>query len=160
VNLAWQELGLDGLDALTGMDALCLFVAEDERPLVGTAGFVDWRLCGALSRVLVDRFFRGAEGETLLLPTAGRLPVGRIFVMGMGPSHRLEVQALGRVLGHAAEVLERAKVPSVALELPGEGVIDDGARAGALRTAFLSRLARAQVTVLGGREVAKWVQAG
>ncbi len=43
------EAGLDALDALKGFEALCCFVTEDERPLSGAAGFVDWRLCGELA---------------------------------------------------------------------------------------------------------------
>ena len=66
------------------MDALCLFVGEDDRPLPGSAGYVDWRLCGALSRVLQSGFFVGARGDSLLLPTDGRFPVPRIFVIGLG----------------------------------------------------------------------------
>ncbi|HEY1333477.1 MAG TPA: peptidase M17, partial [Myxococcaceae bacterium] len=51
-------LTLDALDPLP-VDTVCLFVSEDERPLGGAAGFVDWRLCGQLSRLLVDGFFKG-----------------------------------------------------------------------------------------------------
>ena len=40
------ELGLPALDALE-VDAIAAFVGS-ERPLQGLAGFVDWRLCGAL----------------------------------------------------------------------------------------------------------------
>jgi len=155
VKLITHEVGLQGLDALTGVDALCLFVGEDERPLQGTAGFVDWRLCGGLSRVLLEGFFRGAEGETLLLPTNGRLPVSRIFVIGTGRAAELDAAAVGRALKHAAEVLQRAKVSSVALEIPGDGTMDEGARNQALRAHFLLTMDKAQVAVFGGRAQAR-----
>src|SRR5215470_19549483 len=77
-------LTLDALDPLP-VDTLCLFVSEDERPLGGAAGFADWRLCGQLSRLLVDGFFRGTRGESLLLPSAGRMGPGRVVILGVGP---------------------------------------------------------------------------
>ncbi|MDH3842567.1 MAG: hypothetical protein OES69_01410, partial [Myxococcales bacterium] len=36
---------------------------EDERPLRGAAGLIDWRLCGALSRRLAGGDLRGSFGE-------------------------------------------------------------------------------------------------
>ena len=80
--------------ALGGVDALCLFVAEDDRPLPSTAGYVDWRLCGALSRVLKAGFFTGAKDDWLLLPSDGKLAVPRIFVVGLGARKRLDAGAL------------------------------------------------------------------
>ncbi|MGA9526166.1 MAG: M17 family peptidase N-terminal domain-containing protein [Myxococcaceae bacterium] len=155
-----HEISLEALDALGDVDALCLFVAEEDRPLRGTAGFVDWRLCGALSRVLLEGFFHGAEGESLLLPAGGRLPMKRIFVVGIGSRRKLDAAALGRLLSNTSEMLQRAKVPSVAIELPGEGALDDDARAVALRSKFLPAFARARVAVLGDRNVARIVQTG
>ena len=77
-------LTLDALDPLP-VDTVCLFVSEDERPLGGAAGFVDWRLCGQLSRLLVDGFFKGTRGESLLLPSNGRIGAPRLVVLGLGP---------------------------------------------------------------------------
>ncbi len=150
MSVTSHEISLESLDALGDVDALCLFVAEDERPLRGTAGFVDWRLCGALSRVLLEGFFRGTEGECLLLPTGGRLPMKRIFVVGIGSRRKLDPAGLGRILSNASEMLQRAKVPSVALEVPGEGTLDEKARSGALQSQFLPAFAKARVAVLGG----------
>ena len=113
------EVGLEGLDALAGVDALCLFVAEDDRPLPSSAGYVDWRLCGVLSRVLQGGFFTGVKDDWLLLPSDGKLSVPRIFVVGLGPRKGLDASALGEALAGAAKVLSRAKVESVALEVPG-----------------------------------------
>lgn len=155
MKLTSVDTGLEGLDALVGFDALCLFVAEDERPLTGTAGFVDWRLCGGLSRVLQDGFFKGIEGESLLVPTAGRFPVGRAFVVGLGPRAKLDAQAVGRALERAAAILGKAKVGSVALEIPGDGAVDEGARVAALKARFLPALPNANVAVIGSKPLAR-----
>jgi hypothetical protein len=137
MNVTTHDVALESLDALMDVDAICLFVAEDERPLKGVSGFVDWRLCGALSRVLQGGFFAGAPNDWLLLPSKGRLPAPRIFVGGMGSSKRLTAASLCGVLEAAAKTLGKARSTGVALELPGAGVLDDAARAGALSTAFL-----------------------
>lgn len=155
MNVSTYEIGLEGLDALAGVDALCLFVAEDDRPLPGTAGYVDWRLCGALSRVLKQGFFTGVKSDWLLLPSDGRIPIPRIFAVGMGARKNLDASALGAALANAAQVLDKAKVESVALELPGSGQVDEAAQAQALQQHFLAAFKGKRVTVLADKALAK-----
>jgi hypothetical protein len=158
VNVTAHDIGLETLDALEGIEALCLFIGEDERPLRGTSGYVDWRLCGRLSRVIQDGFFTGAQNDALLLPADGRFPIWRIFAIGIGRSRSLTPDALGRALGKAAETLHKAQVQSVALEVPGEGVLDDGVRAGALSSRFLPAFSDAShIAVLGGAGIARFL---
>lgn len=110
--------GLDALDALTGVESLCCFVTEDERPLSGAAGFLDWRLCGELSRILRSGFFAGGPGERLLLPSAGRVPARRLFLVGLGPSAKVTALGFEHALSAAAAMLTGAQVPSVGLAFP------------------------------------------
>jgi hypothetical protein len=151
VNVSAHDVGLEVLDAIQGVDTLCLFVGEDERPLRGTAGYVDWRLCGALSRVLVDKFFAGTPGEQLLFPTEGRLPMGRIFVVGVGKAPALNGEGLGKALSVAATMLNRAKVEAVALEVPGAGQLDDAVRAKTFEKSFLGELKAKRVAVVADK---------
>ena len=156
MNVTASDIGLEGLDSLEGVDALCLFVAEDDRPLPGSAGFVDWRLCGALSRVLQSGFFVGARDDSLLLPTDGRFPVPRIFVIGLGRRRGLDASSLGEALAHAGTVLAKARVEAVALEIPASGALDEATRASALTDKFLPHFKGGKkVTVLAGRELAR-----
>ena len=136
------------LDALSGAEALCLFVGADERPLERVAGMVDWRLCGALSRVLKERFFVGTAGDWLLLPSGGRIPAERIFCVGLGPRAALSASVVAGALRTAAGVLSRAGVQSVALELPGERQVSEPERARALSEHFLPAFTGEGVTVL------------
>ena len=110
--------GLDSLDALTGIGAVCCFVTEDERPLSGATGFLDWRLCGGLSKILGSGFFVGAPGDKLLLPTDGRLPAHKVFAVGLGRSTGVTALGLEHALTQAAAMLSRAGVDSVALAFP------------------------------------------
>ncbi|ADO73374.1 M17 family peptidase N-terminal domain-containing protein [Stigmatella aurantiaca] len=155
MSVSAHDIGLDGLDALAGVDALCLFVAEDDRPLTGTAGYVDWRLCGALSRVLQQGFFVGAKDDWLLLPSDGRLPFPRIFAVGLGRRRGLGTESLAQSLAGAARVLTKAKVESVALEIPGGGPVDEAAQATALREHFLPGFKGKNVSILADKALAK-----
>jgi hypothetical protein len=155
VNVSAHDIGLAGLDALEGVDALCLFVGEDDRPLPGSAGYVDWRLCGALSRVLQSGFFVGARDDSLLLPTDGRFRVPRIFVMGLGRRQGLEAPSLGEALVHAGQVLTRARVETVALEIPTAPALDDSTRASVFSERFLPAFKGRTVAVLADKELAR-----
>ncbi len=144
MSVTTYDIGFEGLDALAGVDALCLFVAEDDRPLPGTAGYVDWRLCGALSRVLKKGFFTGVKDDWLLLPSDGRLPFPRVFAVGLGRREGPgRGQALGQALASAAQVLTKAKVESVALELPSGGQAGRGRPGRGAPAALPARLSRA-----------------
>jgi leucyl aminopeptidase len=155
VSVTAYDIGFEGLDALAGVDALCLFVAEDDRPLPGTAGYVDWRLCGSLSRVLKAGFFTGVKDDWLLLPSDGRLPFPRVFAVGLGPRSALNKEALGAALASAARVLAKAKVESVALEIPGGGQVDEAAQAAALQQHFLPGFKGKHVAILADKALAK-----
>ncbi len=152
MSVSVYELSLETLDSLDSVDTLCLFVAEDERPLTGASGLSDWRLCGQLSRLLVDGFFTGAADDSVLLPSGGRLGPGRIVVFGLGRREALsDGPALGARLAAAAAVLDRAGAASVAFEIPGAGRLKDAERVRALRTGFLPAFHGRHVAVLGNK---------
>ena len=106
---------LDGLD----VEVFASCFHEDERPLRGAAGLLDWRLCGRLSQLVRARKMEGTKGEIILLPTKGRASFERILMVGAGPSATVDsdvaMQTL-RVLFHA---LDGLKIRRVALALPG-----------------------------------------
>lgn len=141
MKLTVVEPSLDALDALEGVDAFCVLVASDERPLSDGAGYLDWRLLGALSRVLLAGFFKGERDEKLLIPTQGRVPPVKAFAVGVGPGAALDQAGLERSLRLAGEVLSKAGVGSVALTLPEAPRLSDEARAQALRAGLLPAFA-------------------
>ncbi|HXN42210.1 MAG TPA: M17 family peptidase N-terminal domain-containing protein [Myxococcaceae bacterium] len=155
MSLSTHEIGFATLDQPSGVDTLCLFVGEDERPLRGTAGYVDWRMCGALSQVLVDRFFTGSSGDCLLIPSDGRIAMSRIFAMGIGTLKRFGLEELVRVMGEAARMLSRAQVQTVALEIPGSGKLEEPARAAALLNQFVPEFHGSHVAVLSDKGVSR-----
>lgn len=157
MSVTTHETGLETLDTLEGIDALCVFVSVDERPLLGLAGYLDWRLCGRLSRVLEEGFFTGAGEDSLLLPTNGRIAASRVFVLGLGRSADLTAEKVEGALKNAAKVLTQAKVNAVGLELPGGQVLDEATRARVLKSAFLPGFKGGRVAVLGDKSLLKLV---
>lgn len=77
MRIELAEVGLAAIDALS-VDALALPVGP-ERPLQGLAGYVDWRLCGAVSRTILSGAWDPGNGEALLFPSGGRVPPARVF---------------------------------------------------------------------------------
>lgn len=109
------ELGMPALDELD-VDSLAVFVGP-ERPLQGLAGWVDWRLCGALSRALRDGFYDGGEREALLLPSAGRVGAARVFFFGLPPLP-LDAAAFSAFALTACGAMAKAGSRSFATALP------------------------------------------
>ncbi len=109
------DLDLAALDALD-VDSLAVFVGP-ERPLQGLAGWVDWRLCGALSHALRDGFYGGGEREALLLPSAGRVGAARVFFFGLPPLP-LSQEAFSSFARKACGAMAKAGSRSFAAAIP------------------------------------------
>jgi hypothetical protein len=136
------ELGLAAIDGLD-VDALAVFVGP-ERPLQGLAGFADWRLCGAISRVIRTGLFEGRDGEALLLPSAGRIAPARVFCFGLATAPA-SPEAFLRAARDACEAMARAGSESFAASMPPLAGGDPAAAARLWLEASLARPARRQV---------------
>jgi hypothetical protein len=118
------DLSLASLDAVE-IDSLAAFVGA-ERPLTGLPSLVDWRLAGAVSRAILAGTVTPEHGEALLLPSAGRLRAGRVFLFGLGdPAPR----SLALAVRHACEALRRAGAKAVAIAFPAGAPLPVAARA-------------------------------
>lgn len=80
-----MEIGLDSLplDAIEAEVLVAGFFLED-RPLRGGAGRVDWRLCGRLSEMLLDRRISAEFGSASLMAATGAFKAPRILLLGLG----------------------------------------------------------------------------
>jgi hypothetical protein len=100
---------------------------QEERPLRGAAGRADWRLCGAVSRLIQRGKLSGAWGEAALIPSTGGLRSRWVLVLGLGSRHELDEprrRAIARVAVERALALGVGG--SVALPLPPGGEGDSG----------------------------------
>jgi hypothetical protein len=115
MELSYYPLTMEALDQADA-EALCLFVSEDERPLTGLAGLVDWRLSGRLSRMIRAGLVIGASGEALLTPPGMRLSFKKLFLFGLGTARGED--ELAAKLADALRRLAQAGVKDAALQLP------------------------------------------
>jgi hypothetical protein len=113
---------------LLDADAVIVGFHEDVRPLKGAAGALDWLLCGALSRLIIQNRVRGAVGEVALLTSQGKVPAAKIFMVGLG-QRGASPQGSLRAAAHAAAVSAvNAGVARAALDcFPLGGVPGDDA---------------------------------
>jgi len=91
---------------------------EDERPLRGTSGWLDWRLNGLLSRFLIHKRLIGKWKETILIPSQGRILVPLILLVGLGKVREYSYLRLRELLPSLLESLQKLNVSKVCFSLP------------------------------------------
>ncbi len=136
-------------------ESLALSFFDDERPLRGAAGLADWRLCGRLSRLIVNGRCQGQEGESLIMPAGPRLPFERIFLFGLGGSDKLDDKALASHASWILDVLQRASVRHYALQIPGRATGVIGARRAAEIWKSATAASDCSVTIIDSRDSQK-----
>lgn len=107
--------GLDGLD----VDVLAVAVFQQDRPLPGLAGLVDWRLNGQVSRVLQAGRFSGELGDSVLLPCADRIGADRFVLFGLGDENAYTEGRFAEAAEWIWGITSRMLATSVAMPFPG-----------------------------------------
>jgi len=118
--VAATTLSLETLDDLKSAD-LVVFVGADERPPLGAAGFVDWRLNGFLSRLMISGQFQGKKMERMLTSTQGRIAPERLFVFGLGDAAKFSRQNAQELGAKFAQILNDAGAKDFVIGQPGVG---------------------------------------
>ena len=113
--------GLAQLDRLH-CDAVLLPLFADERPLSGALGLLDWRLCGFISRLVVQGRLDGHRGETTLLPGRPRVPFDKVVLFGLGTQQDFSDTVLDETLDRMMSVIRCTKGRSFAAVLPGRNL--------------------------------------
>lgn len=99
-----------------GTLVICAF--DDERPLRGVAGRVDWRLCGKLSAMLLDGALGSRFGDALLMPIGARLPFSRLMFVALGSRDEFDNEHYGEACHIIAWKLARMGETDFAMTLP------------------------------------------
>ncbi|OGW40048.1 MAG: hypothetical protein A2010_15285 [Nitrospirae bacterium GWD2_57_9] len=97
-------------------DALIVGFYEDSRPLKNLAGELDWLLCGSLSELIIKRKISGALGDVALFASRGKVPAGKIFMVGLGPLAAVSAVSLREAAKEAIAGSLKAGVKQVAIE--------------------------------------------
>jgi hypothetical protein len=99
-------------------DLLATGFFQDERPLKGTAGWLDWRLNGLLSHFLIEKRLAGTWKERVLIPSQGRIVPRLIFLVGLGRVKEYSSLRVRELLPSLLGALRKLKISSLSVSLP------------------------------------------
>jgi len=91
---------------------------EDERPISGLMGLLDWRRDGSLSSLARQGIATGTRGETVLLPAGDGLPVERLVLLGCGSLADFDADAASEVGSRVAQIAGNLHPRSVMIGMP------------------------------------------
>lgn len=97
--------------------ACCLF--EDERPIRGVAGLLDWRMAARLSRHTICGDLTGARGEVVLVPGKPRIPFEKLLLFGLGSKEDFDEEVFLEVVHRMLDTLSGLKIRMAVVERPG-----------------------------------------
>jgi hypothetical protein len=121
-----------------------LFVAEDERPLQGPGGVLDWRLSAGLSRWMRQSELTGAAGEQLLyVPREPGAP--RVLTFGLGPTAAVPMLDWSAYVQRSAAAIRALGLSSVVVVPPPTAAAEPRSRL------FEQGLSALSATVVGLR---------
>lgn len=91
---------------------------QDEKPLRGTAGWIDWRLNGRLSRFLIEKRLTGVWEERILIPSEGRISARLILLLGLGSFKDYTYLFVREIVSHLLVLIRPLKATSLTFSLP------------------------------------------
>jgi hypothetical protein len=115
---------------------------QDERPLKGSSGWMDWRLNGALSGFLIEKKLTGDWPETLLIPSQGRVRARMILLFGLGKVREYSYLRLRESFPYLLETIKKLKTSNICFSLPYEE--NDGVDCGKLVEVLIEGIADCQ----------------
>ena len=94
---------------LSGMILLCF---ENERPLKGMMGYLDWRFNGHFSKLLKDQVITGKKNESVYVPLLWNDQTYQFLVIGAGPleNHGIRPGFLKPLLDAALKKVDELKL--------------------------------------------------
>jgi len=110
-------LSTEGVD-LQECDLLVIGFFQDERPLKGSSGWIDWRLNGMLSHFLVEKRLTGEWMETTLIPSQGRVLPKMILLVGLGRVKEYSYLRVRELSPFLLKTLRNLDYLNVCLSLP------------------------------------------
>lgn len=99
-------------------DLLVTGFFQDERPLRGTAGWIDWRLNGRVSFFLIENRLKGEWRERTLIPSEGRVSSRLILLLGLGSVREYSSLSVRDVVPFIVETLKNLKASHICFSLP------------------------------------------
>lgn len=101
-------------------DILVAGFFQDERPLKGSSGWIDWRLNGMLSHFLIRKRLTGDWKETILIPSQERVIPKMILLIGLGKIREYSYLRVRELSGYLIEILKKLNASNICFSLPYE----------------------------------------
>ena len=91
---------------------------EDERPLRGPAGLLDWRLNGVISREIIGGRITGRFKETVIIPSSQWIQSPKILLVGLGSARHISYPKLREVSAHLLQTLLKINILDFCCSIP------------------------------------------
>lgn len=104
------------IDEVPGRMILATF-CEDQRPLKGSVGLIDWRMNGKLSDLILNNRINGEFSDALMMPTQGRLTAKEVLLFGLGKNSQLSEERFEQIFPVMVQKLVKLKSRDLALTL-------------------------------------------
>jgi len=91
---------------------------QDERPLKGTSGLIDWRLNGMLSHLLKGGRITGEWEEATLIPSRERVIPPLILLLGLGKVKDYSTLSLRDLFPRLFQTLKNLRSSKICLSFP------------------------------------------
>lgn len=118
MDLRFVNRELRQLDLIT-TEIIVVPIAEDERPPQASAGLLDYRLGGRISKMLEEQTVSGAIGQVHLLPGRPKLPFDRVLLLGEGRASEINPHIYARLIEQLLASLKHLGARRAVVELPG-----------------------------------------
>ncbi len=102
--------------------AIIVNLFEGVESPAGATGAVDKALDGAISQLIKDGEIKGKKGETTLIHTFGKIPAGRVVVLGLGKAGEFDVEVVRKTMGSACRYLRKLDIRKAATIAHGTGI--------------------------------------
>ena len=99
-------------------DVLVIGFFQDERPLKGSSGWIDWRFNGMLSHLLIENKLTGEWKETTLIPSQGRTVPKMVLLFGLGKVSEYSYLRIRQLFPYLLESLKKLNTPQICFSLP------------------------------------------
>jgi leucyl aminopeptidase len=100
------------------MDAIIVFHSNERKSVQGAARAVDEALGFRISNLIAAGEISGNFAEVTNMHNWGKIPAGRVFVVGLGDESKLELHSFKNAVATAARAAKNKKVKSLGIDCP------------------------------------------
>lgn len=105
-------------------DLVVLGLFEEPKTLTDTASAMNQALGGVIADLLDSGDFKAKQHQTLLLPTAGKLPAKRVLLLGLGKQADFKLENLRQAAGKMATTVRDLGVKTFSVDMGEWGDFD------------------------------------